>query len=580
MIYDLLYLVLYLVLTMFMYSNTINAPIGYSKNPLIINNNFQYKIQKNHANEVKGFLLIKLPVEIKLKIINLLSQYDCNNLLKTCKNLYQLSIIRLYQNIIVDENYSRFSNEKEYNWLFNHELSCTYINNQYSFNRFINTINDSPRNKFKIKKFQVYNLPKLLNIYQIYPNLSQFFKKFDHLNDLIWLNDSSFNLLWLENLPHKENLLKLSLHLKDIPENFPNFPNLLKFQFEPFNSKFLIPISKLNNNLISLSLSKDKVTNCLLPNCYDLSIINNNNVNDQLHSIHTKYYDIELRSIENLVKNIDYMNNLSRLSLNNILVTESDGRLLMNSINLCKLNELILTNISEYQFLNYENEIKSSSFLLVIAPKVKNIEHLSLDYRQLKIDSVPEFLCQLNHKKLKSLDLTIRLNSTKNIGDGYEFYNQYGSIIVNFENLTKLSIEMKREFDNSADATNFHTLTNFPENIDFINQLHKLPKLSSLRINPSDNVDNLLTTISRIKTLTILDVFGGQAGGSPNLGLGMVHPSIYDEWFKVQHIALAYRQKNSDLKYIRISNCVFECGNSGVNPRKGLNAWLDSKVRV
>lgn len=580
LLFNLLYSILLLISTMFMYSNLteLNAPIGYSKNPLIIKSNFDFKSSKLNNKIVKdntGFLLVSLPIEIKLMIINLLSQYDVHNLLQTCKSLYDLSIIRLYQNIIIDENYNRFSNEKEYNMMFN--LPCTYINNQYSFKRFINTINDAPRGKFTIKKFQVYNLPKSLNIYQYYSDLSTFFSKFDNLNDLIWLNDASFNLSWLEILPHKEKLIKLSLHLKDIPQQFPYFPNLLKFQFEPFKLKFLIPISKLNNNLTSLTLSKDKVTNCLLPNCYDLSIVRRGN---DLNAIHTKYYDIELKSINKLVKNIDYMNNLSKLSLNNILVTESDAKLLSNSINISKLTDLILTNISEYQIVNYENEQNYSSFLLSLSPYLENIENLSLDYRQLNIDSVPQFLPQLNKQKLKSLDLVIRLNSTKNIGDGYEFYNQYGSIILDFENLTKLSIEMRREFDNAADASNFHTLTTFPEDLEFISQLYKLSKLSSLRINPSDNVDNLMTTIPKIKNLKILDVFGNKAGGSPNLGLGMVHPSIYDEWFKVQHIALAYCQQNCDLEYIRIGDCIFECGKSVVNPRKGLDGWFSSKVRV
>lgn len=512
---------------------------------------------------------VSLPTEIKITIISLLSQYDCNNLLKTCKSLHNLATPRLYQNIIVDENYNHFSNENIYNLTYNQEMSCTYINNQHSLKRFIKTVNDESHcYKYHIKKFQVYRLPKSLNIYELYPDLAIFFSKLFGLTDLIW-NDSNFNSVWLHNIPEKHSLKKLCFFLKDKLQKFPYFPNLEFFQYEPFSLKTLP--KNLSNNLSSLILSKDRVSNCLLPNCYDLSVRS-----AEITHIHTKYYDIDLKSISNIVSNISYLN-LSKLSLNNVLITNSDADLLSKSINLSNLNDLNLNNISEYQILNSPHHF---SFLISLVPHLTNLKNLSLDYRQQDIDSIPEFLSQLNEHKLKSLDLVIRLNQTKNIGDGYDLYNDYGSIILGFKNLTKLSIEMKREVDNIADATNFHLLADFPENLDFISQLHTLADLSSLRVNPNKNIDNLLDSVTKMDKLRYLDLFGSKAGISPSLGLGMVHPSVYDDWYKVQHVANKFNRRNSKINYIQVSDCVFECSKSNVIPRKGYDEWFKGKVRV
>lgn len=88
---------------------------------------------------------------------------------------------------------------------------------------------------------------------------------------------------------------------------------------------------------------------------------------------------------------------------------------------------------------------------------------------------------------------------------------------------------------------------------------------------------NLLRTLDH---LIYLDDYGQTAGGAPNLGLGMVHPSVFDEWFKVQHVALLYHEAQTHLNYVRIKSYIFDFDDDAANPRSGIDRWFEEKVRV
>jgi len=601
----------------------------------------KYLNEEQISKQDKTPALDKLPFEIRLKIANELSQFDCLSLLRTNRAMYSSTIPRLYQHIIVDQHYSQFN--KEYNFRhyisiddFNEyeDFSCSYIKSPYNFKRFLHhyiklhqSLEDSNYDKFGpsgtypfIRKIQCINLPDSLNVYdyELNDNLSIFFGKLTHLKELIWLNDN-FRLEYLEMLPNYQSITTLVLNIKfsnyltelhspskiEYDSDYSDegqttatrplkFPNLINFQIRPFqNSNRLVKI--INNLLISckpdiisehlkiLKLSRfDKDISVLVPPFQNL--VTNNEVSE--------LNELDLGTIQSLFvrSELKYLNNLSILLFNNCLLTPEDSQTLINSVNLMNLKTLELKNVSEYQkiqaTLNSPDELINNlktSFIVEIAPYLSNLQHLCIDYRESLTDSVPEFLKLISSDNLKSLDLTIRYNQSKLKSfddDINEFYSAYSNAIISknkYETLIKLSIETKEE--NAFCDLSIPIPSNF-----FYEELNNCLNLKSLRINPSDinSSDKVTKLIGNLPKLTKLDVFGSHAGGAPHLGLEMVHPTVYDEWFRVQHAAVLYLQHNKHLKYIRINKCIFECEGDllQVTPRDGIDRWFNECVRV
>lgn len=631
----------------------LDSPVFYCKSPVVYESyhdprstksldELKIYFQNEHISKpIKDNTLDKLPFEIRLKIANQLSQFDCLNLLRTNKAMYLSTIPRLYQHIIIDQDYSQFNREyefKHYNNMddFNdyEDFSCSYIKSPYNFKRFLHYYiqlhlaheNDSSNyNKFGpsetfpyIRKIQCINIPDSLNIYdyELNYNLSEFFLKLSHLNELIWLNDN-FKLEYLEMLPNRRSISTLVLNIKfsnyltelhtpksldynsDVSDDEESskilqFPNLTNFQIRPFqNSNRLIKIinslltntnpKTISEHLKILKISRfDKDISVLVPPCNEL--VTTSEV--------SPLNELDLGTIKSLFTYSDmkHLNNLSILLFNNCLLTPDDSTTLQNSINLGNLKKLELKNVSEYQRINTtvgnQNELRDSlqtSFIVRIGPHLTNLQHLLIDYRECLTDSVPEFLNILPSNKLQSLDLTIRYNQTKLKSfneDIREYYIAYSRSLVSqnkCNSLKKLSIETKEE--NTFCDLSIPLPSDF-----FYTELRQCTNLRSLRLNPCDSnsSEKVLQLISNLPKLTMLDVFGTRAGGAPHLGLGMVHPAIFDEWFKVQHVAILYLQHNSRLRYIRINKCIFECDGENVlvNPRDGIERWFNERARV
>ena len=646
-----------------------NSPIGYAKNPLLYDQDSTRSsistaasweavtrpVEKSPA--ANNFTFDKLPYEIRLKVANELSQFDCIKLLRVNKALYTSTVPRLYQYIVIDQDFNVFNNEKEYS--FRHfesrqdlggtarqrkEFSCTYINSSYNFKRFIKEYNTKFSREYKdnredvefphIKKFECINLPDSLNIYDYDLNarLIQLFQNFVHLRQLIWINDN-FRLEFLYNMPRKELVhtlilnIKFSNYLNELPEDNElddcsrlNFPNLVNLQIQPFqNSRKLTKIIdnllvntndsvRVSTNIRALVLSRfhkhaeaNSNNNILLPNSRDLISFRNLDsiTNGGTHStIHSTLHDMELHSLAALFKNtkLHRLCNLSVLALDNMLVSPNDAKLFIDSVNLPNLKSLFLKGMSEYQILDH-NEIDSEmgrrqlltmlqpSFLVQISYHLTGLKNLCIDYREAMVDTVPDFLQNLPYACLKSLELVIRLNHTIPLpteSDERKYFSRYADAIVNFScSLTKLSLQIRSEVDNYQDSTNFNVLAAIPNNTGFYEKLYKMQKLKGIRLNPGDNANEVLELVRHLKTLKKVDIFGSRAGGCPNLGLGMIHPNIYDEWYKVQHVALFYLQSNPNIDYIRINSFIFECDGTTlkINPRYGITRWFDSHVR-
>ncbi|KAK6888230.1 hypothetical protein K6H09_005278, partial [Candida tropicalis] len=223
-------------------------------------------------------------------------------------------------------------------------------------------------------------------------------------------------------------------------------------------------------------------------------------------------------SIRNVFQRITFQD-LVVLSLNDIIVNENDGKMLLKSVDLEKLKSLHLRGVIERSSV--------SSFLMIIGEHLINLENLSLDVEE-SMEYLPDFLSLI--PILSSLDLTIRKLAT------FETYST--AITRHKKKLTKLSLELLNLEDN--------LLNDIPDL--FYLSLSRLIELISLRINSSNNSSQepvgLLSLVASLSNLKFLEVFGNKAGGMPNLGLDMIHPTVFDGWFKVQHVVFIYLRQN------------------------------------
>ncbi|KAI5969334.1 hypothetical protein CANMA_001654 [Candida margitis] len=523
---------------------TLNRPIGYSKLPLKYGS-ASLSTPLNENNNSIGALqvsfdLINLPIEIIGNIINYLSQFDILSLCRTCHKMHELCNSRLYNHIIIDSQFNIFNNEYRIN-------GKTYINSSFNLKRFIKVFNKS-HHDHHIYSFHCKNLPDSLDIYDY--NLNQdlilLFSKLNHLQSLIWLDDN-FRLDFLYNLPQKQLLttlilnLKFSNYLSEINQAVDfgdfqklKFPNLVNFQIKPFKDS-----AKLRQIVDNLLINDDDPSRV----GERLRQLSFSGQNQSVYVVRTLFLCTRLR----------HLPELTSLALNDMVVSIDDAKLLTQSVDLSKLKFLQLKRITEI-----EHDQRQSSFLLNLRGKFKSLCHLSLNVQEHR-DTAAQFIQNL--PPLTSLDIITSTNQ----------HTELAECIVKHCNLKKLSIVIYKTVDDLL-YEDIHSV--------FYDSLVSL-NLTSLRINNTSNIQGLVHLVSSQKQLKFLDLLGAKAGGAPNLGLGMIHPTVFDEWFKVQHVVLFYLTKNRAIEYIRIGDCIFQCKSDlSVNPRGGLNDWFDERVRV
>lgn len=559
----------------------LDVPVGYSKNPI-----------EPHHTPTKSFtptllppsssILDGLPHEIRSLVAVYLNQHDTLNLALTCKELAAACLPRLYHTIIVDANYTEFS--KEY------DLSSTYIKLLYSFKKLIQRYNQ----QFPIHVILVVSLPDSTNIYDISVNeqLLSFFLRLECLHSLSWLLDN-FKLEYLKGLPSQELVQQLDLNIKfsnylgELTSDCPyfHFNNLKDFHIRPFyNQSRLVKIidsllvcadaDAVERNLHSLRLSRfDKDTNAVLPSPRELdTALWETAAREGLFASQAREYELgTLQAVFKKSKLQHVSLSLSELCLNDFLVCEKDAQLLASATDLTRLRRLELKNVSEYRQAQLEETLPG--FLGTLAPLLTGLTHLNLDYRETRRDSVPMVLGSCPN--LLELDLVIRMNEIKaQHVDLEELYSDYAMKLLEQTKLTKLLVELREE-NSFCDVAQ-------PTPTALIHGIQKLRQLLALRLNPSDSshgVEEFLLLLRSLTSLEVLDVFGTRAGGAPHMALGAVHPNVYDEWFKVQHVAFLYGETQKLLRYVRINKCIFEYTGTA-EPRDEIDRWFEGRVRV
>lgn len=566
-----------------MTSFLLDVPVGYTKNPLKpARRSFNSQKHQSAFHPPKGSLLDGLPHELRSLLAFFLSQHDALNLALTCKDLAAAVLPRLYHTVIVDADYTEFS--KEY------DLSCTYINLLYSFKKLIRLYKQLQ----PIHVLLVVSLPDSMNTYDLEVNehLLHFFLTLACLKSLSWLLDN-FRLEYLRKLPRQDLIETLNLNIKfsnylgelTASDIAFHFANLRRFHIRPFyNQNRLVKLidsllvcddaDTVEKNLLSLELSRfDKDTEAVLPSPRELDSVLWE-ASDQEGDYVLLPREYELNTLQTVFRDSKLLHmslGLTELCLNDFFVCVKDADLLAKATDLTRLRRLELRNISEHSQSCLEET--QPGFLGSIASSISGVTSMHLDYRETRRDSVPFVLA--NCQNLVELDLTIRTNEVKSQYVNAEAaFKEYAFHLLTQTSLKKLLIELREE-NSFCDVT-------LPTPTSIILGIRKLTQLHALRINPSDSshgVEKFLELLERLDHLEVLDVFGTRAGGAPHMALDTVHPSIYDEWFKVQHVAFKYGETQKLLRYVRINKCIFEYTDTA-EPRDEIDRWFESRVRV
>lgn len=522
-----------------------NSPIGYSKNPLPVTNvSFLDQVSSAGSEGTKDnrsqfqqpgnpkFSILSLPLEIIIQITNYLDQFGIIALMKVNSHLYHVVRPQLYHTIVIEPKWSAFMKE--------FTLGVTYIKSSYNIKHLIQTDGSL------IHKLIIKGLPDSLTFDSINDMMVKFCKNLQ-LTQLAW--KPHFKLSFLDM-----NLLNLQTLDVDITEDifsgnldftvFKNLHNLRRLCIGPYTKMTVIRdiMRYIPSQVEVLQLTKH-YKDLIEP------------VSKKLLIRHHEDLDYDLQEINDLRYIFPTTFELKKLSLSGILV--SSRQIQSFRINFQLLTTFVL-KATEFNF-------GGDSFLKEL--KFENLKHLAIDYRQGYQDYVPLFLS--NHRLLTKLDLVIRINDT------FPF-NEDNYQIINKLPLNALSVELIQE-----------------KNLNWMNQPIRLSKLKffrdlqlqSCRFNASN--EETLEFIKYQPQLKLLEVFGLNAGGSPHFALSVLHPNVYDEWFKIQHVALIYF-RICPLDYIKLNHWIFERKSQKntiedsviVEPRDGLEEWFDNRVRV
>ncbi|KAG7191498.1 uncharacterized protein KQ657_003093 [Scheffersomyces spartinae] len=559
-----------------------NTPIGYLKRPLfqdtttitssspqdrVIRPLLESKHYRPTSNETQGCSanesstldIANLPIEIMERISLFLSQGDCLKIMLLNKSCCNVMKTRLYRNIVVDSQVDLFSKD---------DPTRTYINSSYGFKRFLQ--------KACIEDFSfVQNLVVMeyfdMNHYerQFQALISQCLSHLNHIRHLEWLPE--LNSLMLSQLP---NLRQLQVLRVSLPENTPSVE---AERLSLHNLKVLEVLAYhdcdvLNSFLRKLDLDPQKL-DCIQLHRYKKGKIYDHSMNPTAVELSRNQATINRdHELQQVIKHTPMTcEQLKELVLDHIHVSHR----LFESLKLHfplfhNLTRLKLTNVVEYLG---GGELMLHQLSKVVRPE--NLIALSIDWREANQDTVAEFINGLGG--LQELDVVIRFNYTKGVTIDETLDQYVKAIVASFRTLHKLSLELKVEQQNGTES--FGDLNN-----PVMDQLVDLHLLESLRIPVRQGGgmhERLAWMIPQMAQLRYLDLVGGGSGGQPNLGMGMIHPCVYDEWFKVQHVAILYCQMNDQLRYVRCNKRVFYCNKLGiVEPKTWLDKWFDKRVRV
>ncbi|CDO94709.1 unnamed protein product [Kluyveromyces dobzhanskii CBS 2104] len=590
-----------------------NAFLCSNSTPIAVRENDDYLLSEK---------ILNLPIEIKVKITNNLTQYDLVNLASVSKSFYDAAMFTLYENIVVDASYSVLNDALR----TDKHMRCTYIKTNYNLKKFMKSLSeDEMETAFPlgilVKSLKIISLPDGVSNLEIVNFVHRSIGSLTRLSCLYWESGSrKLPLDTLHYLPNKKELtsLAINLDLSKCEETDIHFPRLERLSIVPFNNsetlcKFMehVSIEKIADRLRVLQLKRQ------LPSMKQIS---KSNLNLGQSLIVTKYMvDNNLarpdavetdKSINQSMVDFQFWSfldsilasnaadstpktafkRLSVLDIDSVNVLANDAEKVVQAFNLATLDTLSLNNVSEIQWLP-EIDFQLTDFtsaavehfhpglLLTIAPHLKLLKRLQLSFQEANRFSVPRFLNILanNGVFLEEIDMTISWDDSKLVTVlSWEHLMQSftESICKHKSKLRKLSLVTQESL----------RYCEVPKHIpiDSIARLTECENLESLRINGDFLQPTGIHLLNRFPKLRFLSLHGKRSGGPPHMGLLMAHDGIMDNWYRVMHVAITLAQANKKLQFVKIDKCLFECGEGGnAIPRPDvMNNWFSKQTRV
>lgn len=513
-----------------------------------------------------------------------LSQFDLISLSLTCKELHELSVTKLYKSITIDSNFNQFEN----GYL---ELNTTFIKSKVNVMLLLRSLNSSTSttnlNLWQlIKNFSVVNKP--LDFYDFESFLlgskleESFFLK-TRLNSVSLNSPVSYNVLkhLLLDKFSRENLNELefnvNVHASTKPiqdlvervgeENHPKFQNIRKLAIGPFkhNINYTQILDSMLDDGVYDKLNELKITaqhkTSRLPDLLELS---NSKVYESNHLFDTIY------KYKNLIR-------LSLCSFNfNQSQIEGDQSFLS------KLDIMENLEFLEFCDIGLISPTMGASILHTLYQCANKclLKYLKIDIRTPADDFIPSFIEEfIPQNQLKELDIIIRANNMQNLSLD-QLIDAYISTIQNHNiSLEKLSIEIKSE----------RNLLNISEQLqkEHIYQLlsTKFPNLKSLRlqvqfVNLIACRNELFKNMPALQNLWVV----GTNAVPVHFGLGIVHPGIYDKWWRMISLPKNLIDGiDNVLEHIKIDNCLFKVNRNKqetLEPIDSFDDFFDCVTRV
>ncbi|CEP62052.1 uncharacterized protein LALA0_S04e06656g [Lachancea lanzarotensis] len=534
-----------------------------------------------------------LPFEIKIRVANLLSQYDLVNLARTSKKFRAVATQALYSKIVVDSRHSYLHDAHQ-----NISDRVTYVKTRYNFTRLLRLISENGQNLgFLVKCLEIVNLPDGMRKSEIRALMSCSLPTMTKLYRFYCGSDTlSIPPQLLQLLPNKRYVqtLAVNVDLRQDLEHLDTFANVQKLSISPFVdsdrlaaflSKILVPA--VVENLKVLRMAREDTSALSRPSNKSLIVtafMLNNNL-DQPDMVEgdevVRNNDRDLKFWQ-FLESVPIMQgrkfqNLEMLEISGVNVVPEDSLRVAKGLDLSALRFLALSDLQEvhiipevdYEVTDFTSlalEHMQLSFLGGLAPFLQNLQRLHLDFREPIKDSVHGFLRSLKEDagvSLQELDLCIHWDDSKLAlfpSWGALTQKYMASVLLHAASLRKLSLL----------AFHDHRFYELPKQIpsETLLQLQQCHALESLRLHGESLHPAGPSLVAKFDGLKTLDLVGRASGGPQHMALQAVHDGVLDNWFRVIHVAIALCRANPALKKVRIDHCLFEClPNGTVSPQ-------------
>ncbi|SCU88060.1 LADA_0E07932g1_1 [Lachancea dasiensis] len=594
---------------------SVYTPIGHSGVPLP-HDYFQdvnYEVPKSatpevltlYPNDGQRDMISNLPTEVKMHIAHKLSQYDLISLAAASSLFQRVASQALYSKIVVDANHSYLQSTSTQR---NRERA-TYIKTRYNFNKLIEVIS-RPSNGLGalIKCFEIIRLPDGMHRSEIQNLMCNSLPAMTNLCKIYCGSDAvSIPPRVLQLMPNKREVeaLAVNVDLRQSWESIDTFENIQKLSIFPFVdsqrlasflSKLLTPC--VVENLTTLRVGRDCAAVTSRSSRQSLIVTGymlNNNL-EQPDVVEgdavIRYNQLDLNFWEFLIPVANSglkMKSLNSFEISGVSVIPEDSSRMVQGVDLTSIRTLSFLDMQEVQLIpevDYEVSDFTSlalqhmqaSFLGGLAPYLRNLQKLRLDYREPVKDSVHEFLRALKedaHASLQELDLNIHWDDSKlAMWPNWETLalKYMDSILLHAATLQKLSLVAYHDF-------RFYSL---PKRIpsQALIHLRLCRRLQSLRLHGESLHPMGGELISQMAHLRKLDLVGVASGGAQHMALQVMYAGVLDRWYRVIHVAIALARSNPGLQLIRIDKCLFEClGNGTVGPKTD-DEDFDTETRV